>query len=372
MLVERSLRASAVRILVPVFMVLALVMAPRAVHCAPAVQLGPTFLEAKGIDMKMFALVALSRDGNILVAMERTRDASLRQRSISHVLRVFRFTSGRLARLDTIPVPIAGLQQVALAEDGSKALAIGESGSKFAMVDLVQRKATVLWQHRRGSAGFRSEPVVAWWQQGSFYLLGYLHNDRDQVTFEGVVRLNPARADAGAFEPRLDLRQVRRSLGSILFETVVGEGEAYFGVVRRPGQIEIHEYRSGRMRRIDTVRAVGGIASSPGRLMYAARFDNGSADVVLVDASGRTWHVGRDNLPFSYLFLSQNGRTMVMTLIDFRAKTMSYFYGFEGDGFRVRPLRPLLGIRPGTLRLSGDGRVYAFYGADGLIHGTLP
>lgn len=348
--------------------------APSPAPCAPPLQLNPAALEARGVDMKMFALVALSRDGNVLVAMERSKDASLRQRGISHVLRVFHFGAGRLLRLETIPVPISGLQQVALSDDGSKALTIGESGSKFAMVDLVTRRTSVLWQHRRGTPGFRSEPVVAWWNQGAFHLLGYLHNERDQVTFEGVVRLNPSRGDAGMFEALLDLRQVRSSLGSILFETIVSESEAYFGVVRRPGQIEIHEYRSGRLRKMDQVRAVGGIASAPNRFMYAARFENGSANVILVDGpSQKVVRLGRDNLPYSYLFLSHNGgHTVILTLIDFRAKTMSYFFGLESEGFKIRPVRPLQDIRPGTLRLSGDGRVYAFYGTDGLIHGTLP
>lgn len=340
---------------------------------AGRLHLTPAYLEAQGVDLRLFALVALSRDGSVLVAMERTKDAALRQRGCTHVLRVFHFAGGRKVKMDTIPVPIAGLQQVALSEDGSRALTIGESGCKFALVDLVGRRTTVLWQQRRGTPGFRAEPVVAWWGAGGFYLLGCHVNEKDRATFEGVVRLNPGRGDARMFEPLLELRAVRGGLGSILFETVVSEAEAYFGVVQKPGQIEICEYRTGRVRRLDQVRSVGGVASAPNRLLYAARFDNGSADVVLVDGpSGRTWRLGRENLPFSYLFLSHNGRTVILTLIDFRAKTMSYYYALEGEGFRVRPLKALQGIHPGTLRLSGDGRTFAFFGNDGLVCGPIP
>jgi len=351
-------------------LVFLLLLAPA--HATATTILTPAQLVARGIDPMMFSMVTFSEDGNMLLGIERTKDLKLKVQGISHLLRIFQFRAGKLVRLDTVPLPTSAFEQLSLNPPGSKAVVIGEGGSKFIEVDLSARTARVFWTHKRGTAGFRSE-MVAWWYNGVCYLLGYLHDTQDNVIFDGVVRLNPSNRGHEIFEAGLDKRPVQRALGALLFEMYVNEREAFFGVTRRSDLVEVYHYLNGKLTKLDEALAIGGIASAPSRILYAARYVNGRRDLVLRDmALKKTWHLGKDNLPYNYLFLSGDGKTAVLTLMDFRNNTMSYFYARESDGFKVKPLAPLQDVKPGTLRLASGGRVFAYYGPSGLIYGTIP
>lgn len=339
---------------------------------AESVLLNPSALAARGIDMQLFSMVTLSHDGSVLIGIEKVKDLRMKQRGYGSQLRIFHWHGAQLARLDTIPLPTTAFEQLAVSADGSRAIAIGEGGSKFVVIDVASRKASILWTHKRGLPGFRSA-LVAWWREGAFYLLGYLHDGADQVVFDGVVRLNLMRTGPDMFERALDIRPIMRQLRAISFAMYVDPTQAFFGVMPRPGQVDIYLWQGATLRKIDQVVALGGIASTRNRILYAARLASNKRDVVLRDVSRKSmWHLGRGNLPFTYLFLSADGKTVVITLMDFRGQTMSYFSAHEADGFKQRPIARLQDVRPGTLRLSPNGKVFAFYGPIGLLYGKVP
>lgn len=363
-------KSSAWRALFFIGVTLTLLYAPPA--ASADILMNPAALSARGIDMQLFSMVTFSYDGSVLLGIEKEKDVQKKQQGFGSKLRVFYWRNGLLARMDTIPLPTTAFEQLALSSDGKSAIAVGEGGSKFIYVDLTASQASVLWAHRRGVAGFRSE-LVAWWADNAFYMLGYLHDRADQMVYDGLVRLNLGSNGGDLFERALDTRPILRQLHALSFAVYIDAAEAFFGAMPRPGQVEIYAFQAGTLRKIDQVVAVGGIAAVRDRVLYAARFPNGSRDVVLRDvALNRVWHLGHDNLPFNYLFLAANGKTAIVTLMNFRGQTMSYYYAHEVDGFKQHALAKLQDVKPGTLRLAPNGRFFAFYGPMGLLYGSVP
>jgi hypothetical protein len=317
-------------------------------------------------------MVTFSYDGSVLVGVEKVKDLAVKQKGFGSQLRVFHWHGSQLQRIDTLLLPTTGFEQLALSSDGTRAVVIGEGGSKFILVDLTARKTRIIWTHHRGTPGFRSA-LVAWWHGASFYLQGYLHNALDQQVFDGLVRLNLARSGPDMFEPVLDVRPLLRALRAFQFSIYVEPAQAFYGAVPKAGEVDLYVCQGGVLRPIDQVMAIGGVAAAENRILYAARYPNNKRDVILRDVtSNKVWHLGHDNLPFNYLFLSATGKTAVVTLMDFRGQSMSYFYAEEKDRFRLHPIPHLQDVRPGTLRLSGNGRVFAFYSPQGLLYGFLP
>ncbi len=336
----------------------------------PPVLLSPSGFRQKGLEMRAFSMITMSYDGSFLVGLERVADVRLKLRGIACELRVLHYASAHLVRVDTILLPTTAFEQLALSSDGRTALVIGEGGSKFILVNLVKCTARVIWTHRRGVPGFRCDQV-AWWFNGAFYMVGYLHDSESRMVYNGIVRLNLARSGPAMFERALDLTPLERRFRAFCFQLFVDPAQCFFGCMPRMGQVDIYAGTSP-IQKIASVVAVGGVAASHNRLLYAARLNGGQRDVILKDVeTHQIWHLGRDNLPFNYLFLSLDGKTAVITLMNFRNNTMSYFYARQAQGFKLRPVPALQNVRPGTLRLAGNGSACTFFNPDGLLYVRL-
>lgn len=70
------------------------------------------------------------------------------------------------------------------------------------------------------------------------------------------------------------------------------------------------------------------------------------------------------NIPFTYPFLSEDGRVLVVVTLDNKHKTVSAYHGNEKDGYRLRKF--IHNAQPGAMKLSANGKVFLHMHQQGI------
>ncbi|MHB2019027.1 MAG: hypothetical protein ACYCW6_18930 [Candidatus Xenobia bacterium] len=332
-----------------------------------------TQLISWGIVPQNFRLMALSGDGTVLVGAEKELDYKQRARGLGYKMRIFRLEGDRVAAVNTIPLPFSIWDQTAVSDDGTQALVIGELGTRILQVDLQDGALHPVMVRSKGVPGFRCAPRICFYDGSRFLMLGYFYDKDGFVGSETLAAVNLTRTGAAAFESILDLARLEHKVAPrYISRTVFSPGEVVY-LAPGAGSEEIKVWEGSQATPISHAQAYGGYAVADHRVLYCARLAPARFEVALKDVrSGQTWPVGKANTPYQYPFLSRDGKTLAISLIDLRARSMSMFYAREGDGFRLHPIAPLQQTPAGNFRFAALGNGYAWYDSNGLHMGVLP
>lgn len=331
-------------------------------------------LLSMGIHNDAFKISVLSRDGSLLLGVEKETNPHLKAKGQVWKLHALRLDASGKATCRTLVLPTSALEQEAVSADGKTALLISDRGTRFIAVDLDTMTARVLFKHETGKPGFRATLEVMWWQSGRFYTPGYFYDDNEVVTSDAIASIDAAGSGMDAITQARDIGAINQRVNGFRIQEWFSSDEAYFGVPSTEDKkVHLMALEGNDFKPLDAALAYGSMAVGQGHVIYAARYDKNSAAVVVADVlAQRKWHVGDPTKTYGFLYMSGDGSRIVMALPDFANKTMSWLWGEEKDSYALHPLTGLEKTPPGTLRLSPDGQVAVFHNEDGLQIVRLP
>lgn len=353
--------------------VLALCVLAPVAHAAPRpaadVEVTPEALYRLGIRSSRLAIGVVSDDGRVVVCYEKERDPKVIAQGKVYRLHLFNvdWAKGTYTH-DALWVPVTRFEQLAITPDNRWILVVGESGWKFVGVDVAARKVHVIASHQPDTAGFRTNPLVTWVQDGRIHTVGYFIDEKEVVTGDAVVSIDPAATGEGAFHKVRDITALVRRTNNFRNAEWFAADQAYFAGYEPDKKIHLYAY-VGKDNLVPLEAALGydGMAVGQDRIVYAARRGPVSGNVVVADvATGKRWSVGESTRPYRYLYMSRDGKTILTSIFEHAAGTMTTWYAREADDFKLHPLPQVQKAPPGTMRFSPGGEVFLFFNNKGL------
>lgn len=353
-------------------------------------------LKSTGINPNSFRITNLSADGGVLVGREKSPLKLIRKGFPNEIL-VFNLGSKGLLKTDIIPIPEADIDQMELNNSGTELAIEARNETDFYIVNFMKKTVTKIFHHVPRQPGFRGGPPVIRWMNGHFYFTGFFYN-KGGITIQNVLaRLDIKPRGKYAFREVINGDLLQHGLpGAAISWEYYPPDEAYFIVLAKTSKTQFtyalvatkikrippnnHNHltlQKTKMIILDHGLAFGGVAVSKNRILYSIKRGPTDRETLLKsfsftpDKSMKTWKIGY-NKPYTYLFISKNGKTIVVSLMNFKKTKMAMFYGLEKDNFKLKPIQELSNVAFGTFRFAPDGKHYAFLNKNGLIIGTLP
>ncbi len=329
-----------------------------------------------GVNPKTFLLWTISSDGSLLVGHEPISDLKLKKQGFIHQLRLFYFGPKGFQKMRTLYLPIVRAQQSHLDEKGENLYIIGNDGADFYRLHFATKHVTRFFHRVPNRAGFRAYPLI-YLEGGKFFFPGYFY-DKDGYVLEHVVaRLD---SDPGnksiAFTRVLADQAIRKILpGPASNWEFMPPDQAMYIVPtesKEGSAMALIVYDGTRTRVLDLGVAFGGFAATRNRVLYSIKRSSGERETLLKDfILNKTWTIGGHE-PYVYHYLSHDGKTVLLAILDYKHILMTMYYGKEEDNFQLQPIPGILNVPFGTLRYSDDGKHWVFFNKDGLAYGILP
>jgi len=357
------------RLLRTLVLALGLVLMP-SLLLAQDLKIDVAALKGGGINPQTLQIGDLSRDGTVLLCSEKATDPKLKAKGQVFRLVVFQLDFPKKSfTARAVWLPQTDVQQLALSEDGKQILVFGDAGTTFTVVDMATLKPKTFYKGSRGKPGFRSYPPVVWLEKGKFHTVGYFYEADQTVTREAVVAIDPEKGGLEAFTEVRDIAKLNRAVENYRLGQWYSSEQAYFAGYLPDKSTTLYSVGSdGILKVLDKAKAFEGIAVAQDRVIYAARQDPSTLRVYLQDlAYNKKWTIGDGRRPLKYLYLSDDGSVLLTSEIDYSNGRITTWWASENDNFSLKPVPSLQGVKAGSIRFSGNGRVIAFINEDGLL-----
>ncbi|MDQ7823063.1 MAG: hypothetical protein RDV48_09745 [Candidatus Eremiobacteraeota bacterium] len=346
--------------------------------CMPAmadVRIGQVKLSSKKINLVKFGIMNISGDGKIVTCYEKVSDLKLKQKGFVFKLWIFEFMGETRddVKISEVLLPLTEFQTMALSDDGRTGIITGNRGAKFLKVDIPSRTVTVLFDHKKGAPGFRSDEGILNYLQEKFLSWGYFYNNEDLVTKRAIAMIDPAKTGADVFQPAFDTGPFEKRYYNSRYIEWVSKNQC-FVIGRKKGAKEqtLAFYDNGTLKELEKAPQFKTAAAAGSRVVYCMAHQKDKTEVYLKDAaSGKSWKLNPDEKLYSYLFISKNQKTAVIANIEVRANRMSYYYATEKDDFKIKPVAALQNQPMNQLRLAAFGKAYVTFNGNEIYWGKL-
>lgn len=357
-----------------VALVLAAAALPTAAADSGKIFLSMAQMKALTIDPVSFSLGVVSKDGNTALCVEKIRDPRRKARGEVWKLQVFHLDwTAQKPTLETILLPTSQIEQLAVSPDGKWALGIAEFGTRFISVDVANKKARVLFRNEKGKPGFRSQPEVAWFENGKFHTLGYFYDDTQTVTEDVVAAIDVTGNGLEAIQKVRNINKLHARTAGFAVQEWYHSDQSWFGMVWPDKKMHLMAAVGDELQPVEVALGYGGIAVGQDRVIYAARFDKKTFGVYIYDlATRKKTQLGDPSRLYNYLYMSEDGNTVLVTWFDTAKRLMTTWYGRESEHYALHPVPGIDRAKPGTIRFSPGGEVAAFYNPDGVLFTRLP
>jgi hypothetical protein len=339
------------------------------------VRLGRSKLLARNFNLKTFSIGGLSGDGRILTGYEKVSDTKLKAKGLAYRVWIMEFPEGcddnpDKVKFDEVLLPITDFQQFWLATDGKTILISGNRGAKFLTIDVPSKKVTVLFDHVKGKPGFRGDPPLIQYYNGTFYVWGYFYNENDEEISRGMASLDLTKTGADIFKLAFSTKELDKL--KAWYVEFVSPSTAYI-ITRKKGTKEdtLSYFDNNKIKELDKSTAFMAEASAANRIVYSVNRDKGVSETFVKDAvQGKSWKLNKDNKVYTYMFISRDkGDTVIVSLLDIKQNKMSLFYAMEKDDFKLKPLASWQNKSMCVVRLARYGKVYATYTGSDIYWG---
>lgn len=331
-------------------------------------------LASKGINTKAFFILGPSADGRIVTGYEKITDPKIIAKGYAFKFWIIEFQGDdrEKVKFDEIPLPITDFQQAWLSHDGKTQLITAERGAKFLKVDIPSKKVTVLFDHKKGVPGFRSEVGLIEYFNGKFYVWGYFYNDKDEETERGMAEVDLTKSGPDMFKMAYNTKEFEK-LPAWYTEWV--SPSSCFIILKYQGKKEdtLSFYDNGKIKPLDKSWKYHAEAAAANRVVYSLNRDKNVIDTMLIDAvQGKTWKLASGDKVYSYMFIArEKGETVIVSLVDLAKAKMSLFYAMEKDDFKLKPISAIQNKPVGVVRLAAYGKIYVVYTGSEIYWGKL-
>lgn len=326
-------------------------------------------LKKMGINVGRLSLGVMSQDGRTLVCYEKESRPKLIAAGQVWRLRIFRldWDTGKVD-LSTVNLPALLFDNMALSPDGKWLLVVAERGVKFIGVDMTSLATHIIFNKTAGSPGFRTVPSVAWVEHGRFHTLGYFYDEKDAVSGDAVVSIDAAATGFHAIQKVRDITALVRRTANYRCCDWFASNQAYFGGYHPDKTVHLYAFTGAEtLLDLDKAQRYDSVAVGQDRVFYAARDNPQSVRLVIRDvATKKSWRVGDSKLQYTYLYMSHDGKHILVSLFDRVHRRMTTWYGTEEKNFELVPVPAIQLVSPGTIRFSPAGNALAFFSDNGV------
>lgn len=349
-------------------------------------------LNAQKINIAKFGIVNISDNGKVVTAYEKLSDLKLKQKGQVYKLWIFEFTTDKRegVKISEVILPCTMLQNAALSPDGKTSIVTAERGSKFIKVDIPTKKATVLFEHKKGIPGFRCDSgIIQYYDSNRVGAVGYFYDEKDRVVNRATALIDPTKKGNAIF---------KLGFNSTVFEYKVGDKSKYIewydadkcffvGKFKSKGKSEeqgewLCHMNNGKIEKLVKADMFLSLACGKGVIVYTSAKDNPNKkagqlkytqpETFVYDLSvGKPVKISPTNDMYGYIATSKDGRAAIISQYDMRNQKVSYFYGNKANGFKMAPIPELQKTPMSQMRLCYSGSAYVTWDGSQIIWGKF-
>lgn len=352
-------------------------------------------LKALKISIMRFGIMNISQNGNVVTAYEKVSDTKMKQKGTVYKLWVFDF-SGKTrdsVKISEVLLPCTALQNAALTHDGKTCLITAERGSKFIKVDIPTKKATVLFEHKKGHEGFRCDTgVIQTYPDGKIGASGYFYDKKDQIICKAIAYVDPTKTGYSIFKKAFDTTKFESVIGNNAdYVEWVDAGRCFWvGKIKKSteqykfkeGNKVLCYYDRGKTTILDEAPYFIHFSAGKDRIIYTVsdkalerkegEFQNyENPKTYVIDINKKRVQVNQNDRLYQYLTMSKNGSTAIMSDLSLKSTTVSYYYGKDVNNFKMRPIHEQARVSLNQLRLSEYGNAYVTWDGFQITWGEL-
>lgn len=352
------------------------------------------------ISITKFGIMNISKDGNIVTGFEKVADTKLKQKGTVYKLWVFDF-SGKTRdslKVTEVLLPCTALFNAALTQDGKTCIITAERGSKFIKVDIPTKKATVLFEHKKGQKGFRCDTgVIQTYTNGKIGASGYFYDEKDQIQCKAIAYIDHSKTGYKIFKKAYDTTKFENIIGNNAdFVQWVDADKCFFiGRMTKSKNPKVSEkykftegnkvlcyYDRGKTTILDEAKYFIHFSSGKDKALYTVsnnileskegepiKYEN--PQTYVIDINKNRIKVNPQEKLYQYLTMSKDGSTAVITEQNLKTTTAFYYYGKESKGFKMLPIDHQEKSSIGQLRLAESGKAYVTFDGFQIIWGEL-
>lgn len=353
-------------------------------------------LIANKINLLKFGIMNISNSGKVVTAYEKVANPKLKQQGTAYRLWIFEFKGDSRDNLvmSSVLLPCSLLQNAALSPDGKTCVITAERGSKFIAVDIPSKTVKVLFEHKKGTPGFRADSgLIQYYDNEHLGSVGYFYDNKDRATARAIALIDPTKTGNKIF---------REGYNSTKFEYQMGDkakflewcdvGKCFF-VMRVKGKNDgkIKEdlcYLSdGRIKILASADVFLSSSCGKNTVVYTCgerlkknKVDNTNPSSNYKNLATYAYDVTKDHQPvkltndgklYSYIATAKDGSAAIISDVNLRALRVTYLYGTKESGFKMKPIKGLEKTAMSQLRLAPDGKAYVTWDGIQIIWGKL-
>jgi len=358
-----------------------LLAAPRMSAAAAADEsflLNMETLKKMGVDSRDVVLGGVSDDASIALASHKETDPKKIAKGQIWWLHFFRLDwPGKTANHDMVSLPLARVDQYAFAPDMKSVVVVGNGGTVVLNVNLASKQIRPIFKYEKGKPGFRIQPPTFWIEDGKLTTSGYFYNEDQFLTLQAAVSVDPNGSGLTAFTTVRDITGINETMKFYADSVWNSSTQAYFSLreSEKPLIFAIYAYGGdpSKMDLVDRGAWVDSMASGQDRVIYAVRQADGTSKTrVYEQGSKQSWQVGDGKSNYTYLYMSRDGSTALVCLLELEKRKMSTWYAHDSDKFRLHPMPGMMDVFPGTIRMAHTGKALSFFTDKGIYFRRIP
>lgn len=331
-------------------------------------------LKTQGITSRYFNMVGLSPNNRYICGHTReSKKLNGRQVTTNAMYILPVAPNGSLGKAKTFNLEgVSRVEQACFTPDSKAVVFTTKAGATFMRLDIATGALTTIMEHKPGQPGFRCYPEIIINSGGEMIAQGYFYDANDYAGRNAIAVINPYKTGVAAFtlaneiqKAQFSVRQHNRTYTEnfprkdVGFMTIHGDG--YCNFYRWTAARGVQSYDKGK----ELLGAWGGGS----RLLYTTKRGENNYDLCVYDANTdrKVSISGERKTPFTYVFLSADGKTAIFNDADTRQGVTSVYYARESEGWKATPVKGLSKkIASGAMRIADDGTKMLLHNADGI------
>ena len=338
------------------------------------VTLTPTAaLKAKGITSRHFNMVAVSPDNRFICGYVREfkkTNGHLLNNTILYIIPIL--SSGALGSAYAYTLEdVSRVEHACFTPDSRAVVFTTKAGATFMRLDISTGSVATIMEHKKGQPGFRSYPEIITNSGTEMLAQGYFYDANDYAGRNAIAVLNPYKKGISAFTLANEIQRAQFSIRqqNKNFTETFPRKDLGFMTIHSDNYCLFYRWHAEKgIKCYDKSKELLGFWGGGTRLLYSSKRHDNTYDLCIYDGYSDkkiTLSSSRPT-PYTYLFLSGNGRTAVFNDRDAQGMTTIY-YARESEGWKIKNIQGLhKRLTSGAMRISFDGTKLLLHNMDGI------
>jgi len=338
------------------------------------------------VDLKRLDPINLGADGSYYAAVEGVQDVKKRAAGFTRALRIFRFKNKKLAKVDTLLLPITSWVNAVVNDTKDEILVLGNNGTKILRANLETLEVQTLWEHKKGKAGFKVGPSLLC-DRGEYYATGWFYDEQQFWKGDYFAKIEIKDEENTKAKSKSKSGPEVKFIKRINLDTIFNRSEdefnkahyytsgsqLLFNIVKvKERKTYLMHYKNQQITALDKGHILAVFISGESKAFYSVTYNEKPAVIqnfVMDLKTKKKWQIGKDNDFFIYPFMNKKGDRLIVCLMNEKYKVFSAYVGEEKNNYRLNKIFHNLPLGP--MHLSPNGNVYSLMTAEGLRIGNF-